>query len=132
MVAFGNLLLNTDFLSKLKVLALEVQGSIVEAVCQEREVTGRTLQDRIEGLGAFGLISHVEAEILHSIRHLGNSAAHEVRAHTTSELATALVVVEHLLNAVYVLPEKAKHLPQEKTKKKKKKPAAQVGKARAK
>ena len=42
---------------------------------------------------------------------MGNKAAHEVKAHTRDELNLAFDVVEHLIKAVYLLPEQAKRLP---------------------
>ena len=42
---------------------------------------------------------------------MGNEAAHKVKAHTPDELNIAFDVVEHLIKAVYLLPEQAKRLP---------------------
>ena len=85
--------------------------AIVETVCRERNSPGRVLADRIGGLVALNLITQTEAEILHDIRFMGNKAAHEVKAHSTQELNLAFDVSEHLLRAVYILPEQAKRLP---------------------
>jgi hypothetical protein len=85
--------------------------SIVEAVCTEKTATGHNLQQRIDALVTLGLITRDGATILHSLRFMGNAAAHEVTAHTESELDTAFDVVEHLLTTVYVLPHAAARLP---------------------
>lgn len=77
--------------------------AIVETVCNERNVQGRNLQERIESLSSLQLIARKEAEILHSLRFMGNAAAHETKAHSSEELNTGLDIVEHLLNTVYLL-----------------------------
>lgn len=50
------------------------------------------------------------AKILHSLRIMGNQAAHKVKPHSEEDLRTAFDVVEHLLQGVYVLPAKASRL----------------------
>jgi Domain of unknown function (DUF4145) len=85
--------------------------AIVETVCREKKSPGRVLEDKIGGLVTLKLITQTEAEILHDLRFMGNKAAHEVKAHSTQELNLAFDVVEHLLKAVYILPEQAKRLP---------------------
>ena len=44
---------------------------------------------------------------------MGNEAAHNVKAHTQTELNLAFDVVEHLLKTVYILPQQTKRLPKE-------------------
>ena len=61
-----------------------------------------------------GVLTKDGAEILHSLRILGNIAAHEVTPHSDDQLAVAMNVVEHLLNGVYILPKAASHLPKRK------------------
>ncbi|MDY3558591.1 DUF4145 domain-containing protein, partial [Gemmata sp. JC673] len=58
------------------------------------------------------VVSGDGAKILHSLRFMGNNAAHEVKGHTAEELTIALGVVEYLLHGVYVMPKKAAKLPQ--------------------
>lgn len=95
---------------KLSILAGIGLRAIVEAVCKEKGVKGRDLTSRIDGLVGEGVITKSGAEILHSIRLMGNDSAHEVKANTDDELTTALEVVEHLLLGVYVIPSKASKL----------------------
>jgi hypothetical protein len=81
--------------------------AIVEAVCTEKSAVGKDLSLQINDLVAKGHITKDGANILHSIRHMGNASAHEIKAHTEEELVTALEVVEHLLQGVYLIPLKA-------------------------
>lgn len=85
--------------------------SLVEVVCKERNSPGHNLEKRIDGLVDKGDLTPAGAAILHSLRTMGNEAAHEVKAHTSQDLATAFEVVEHLLTGIYILPAKASNLP---------------------
>lgn len=84
--------------------------AIVEAVCESQAANGDNLFKRIDDLVVKGVTTPSGAEILHSIRLMGNSSAHEVLANSEEELTTALEVVEHLLSGVYLIPHKAKKL----------------------
>ena len=81
--------------------------AIVEAVCEEKAATGKNLLQQIDDLTSKGIITNAGAEILHSIRLMGNDSAHKVQANSEAELTTALEVIEHLLLGVYLIPKKA-------------------------
>lgn len=85
--------------------------ALVEVVCKQRNAPGGNLQQRIDGLVQTGDLTSAGAAILHSLRTMGNDAAHEVKAHSSEDLATAFEVVEHLLTGIYILPAKAANLP---------------------
>lgn len=76
---------------------------VVEAVCNDLEITGRSLETRINKLVGAGHISKSDAERLHAIRFMGNDAAHEIRRPHDGALRVALKIVEHLLQSVYIL-----------------------------
>ncbi|MFU8886224.1 MAG: DUF4145 domain-containing protein [Cyanobacteriota bacterium] len=76
---------------------------VVEAVCNDLEITGRSLETRINKLASAGHISKSDAERLHAIRFMGNDAAHEIRGPHDGALRVALKIVEHLLQSVYIL-----------------------------
>ena len=84
--------------------------AIVEAVCQEKAAAGHNLEKRIDSLADMGFITKDGAKILHSLRIMGNKAAHEVKANSEAELGIALDVVEHLLRSVYIIPKRAQKL----------------------
>jgi hypothetical protein len=63
--------------------------------------------EQIDDLTKQGVLTTDGAAILHKLRTLGNTAAHEVKPHTQKQLGLALDVVEHLLMGVYVLPARA-------------------------
>lgn len=99
---------------KLSILAGVGLRAIVEAICKERHATGKDLFKKIDDLVTQGVITRDGGDILHLIRVMGNDAAHEVKANTEEELATALEVVEHLLKSVYIIPIKAQKIKRKK------------------
>lgn len=99
---------------KLSVLAGIGLRIIVEAVCSEKNASGKDLKEKIDDLVSQGLVTKDGADILHSIRLLGNKAAHETQTNTEDELFSAFEVVEHVLKAVYIIPKKAQKLKKSK------------------
>ncbi|HDL8254809.1 TPA: DUF4145 domain-containing protein, partial [Yersinia enterocolitica] len=49
----------------------------IEAICNEQNINGKELSTRINNLASKGLISKKDSIRLHSIRFMGNDAAHE-------------------------------------------------------
>lgn len=86
----------------LTLAGLGLRGTI-EAVCNERNITGRNLEVRIAKLATQGLISSKDAERLHAIRFLGNDAAHEIKKPTDPQISVALKIINHLIQSVYLL-----------------------------
>ena len=68
------------------------------------------LEGRIAGLQEKGLLTHSSAQILHQHRYLGNSAVHELARPSSDELKLAVEIIEHVLEQLYELPEKAAKL----------------------
>lgn len=80
--------------------------ALVESVCKEKKVPGENLKEKIDELAKIGVLNSSQQHILHLIRTLGNKAAHEVKPHSEGQLALAMNVVEHLLDGVYIMPQK--------------------------
>lgn len=78
--------------------------AIIETVSKEKNAEGSNLFNKINDLVTKGVLTQEGSDILHKLRALGNNAAHEVKAHKPIELNLAMDVVEHLLQAVYILP----------------------------
>jgi hypothetical protein len=73
-------------------------------------VRRENLEGRIAGLQEKGLLTQPSAQTLHEHRYLGNSAVHELARPSTDELKLAIEIVEHVLEQLYELPEKAAEL----------------------
>ncbi len=97
--------------NKLPILAGIGIRAILEAVCKEKSAVGDNLKNKIDSLSSMGFITEDGAKILHSLRFIGNKAAHEVKAHTETEINTAFDVIEYLLKGVYIIPKQAENLP---------------------
>ncbi len=87
--------------------------ALVESVCKDRKATGN-LYNMIESLVKSGDLKRGEADILHKLRFMGNSAAHEAKPHNESDLTLSFDIVEHLLISVYLLEIRADQLPDNK------------------
>jgi hypothetical protein len=70
----------------------------------------KDLEGRIGGLQEKGLLTRSSAQTLHEHRYLGNAAVHELARPSTDELKLAIEIVEHVLDQLYELPEKAAEL----------------------
>jgi hypothetical protein len=82
--------------------------ALVEGICADQEITGRNLEARIEGLSTI-LPKNIVSN-LHSIRFMGNDAAHELNPPPQDELRLAIEICEDLLNFIYELDYKASQL----------------------
>jgi Domain of unknown function (DUF4145) len=93
-----------------KVLAGGGLRAIVEAICKDRSIKGKNLQEKIDRLVGEGLLAKPQADLLHEERYLGNAALHELEAPADSDLTLGFEIIEALLITIYVLPAKAKRL----------------------
>jgi len=80
----------------------------------------KDLEGKISGLHDKGVLTKKHADILHNLRFLGNEAVHELDQPSTNELALALDIIHHILDALYEIPEKAETLRDNMARRKKK------------
>ena len=84
--------------------------AILETLCKDKAAKGNNLFKQIDDLVTQGILTPGRASVLHQIRTLGNLSAHEAAPHTPAQLSLAMAVVDHLLEEVYILPEKTQRL----------------------
>lgn len=65
------------------------------------------LEGKISGLCEKGILTKSNANILHEHRYLGNSAVHELTRPAEEDLRLAIEIIEHVLESLYEIPEKA-------------------------
>jgi Domain of unknown function (DUF4145) len=82
--------------------------ALVEGISADKGITGRNLEDKIEGMTTL-LPKNIVAN-LHNFRFMGNKAVHELESPTEFEITLALNVIEDILNFLYDLDYKAKML----------------------
>ena len=83
--------------------------AILEAVCKGKNAKGKELYKKIDYLIEKGILtenifSKNNLNIFHELRILGNYAAHEIKAENNDQISSALKVIEHLLQGLYILP----------------------------
>lgn len=91
--------------------------AIIESVCREKTPYREwwtNLYNGIEALSADGILSLTQVEFLHACRFMGNNAAHEIAAAPIEQLISALDIIEALLMTIYILPDKANMIAQNK------------------
>ena len=75
------------------------------------------LEGKIGGLCEKGILTDKFAVTLHEHRYLGNSAVHELSRPAEHDLRLAIEIIEHVLESLYEIPEKAEVLRTNRTKK---------------
>ncbi len=110
---------------------------MVEGICADQSITdgpvvvpakgGGTqvvrkdnLEGKIFGLCEKGVLTKSNADTLHEHRYLGNEAVHELAQPSNAELKLAIDIIEHTLEQVYEIPEKAVELKQQMARRKSK------------
>ena len=111
--------------------------AIIEGICADQKITDGpvqvtkgdgsthtvrkdTLEGKIAGLGEKEILAQDNTTILHEHRFLGNEAVHELTQPSSDELSLAIDIMEHTLDALYELPDKAAELKRMKAKRLKK------------
>lgn len=78
-------------------------------------IRNKSLAGKIDGLHEKGILTKASAEILHEHRFLGNEAIHELHVPTKEVLGLAMDIIEHMLNDLYEIPDKAEYLRKKRT-----------------
>ncbi len=82
--------------------------AVVEAICIDKAITGRSLELKINNLLKSRFITDKEAERLHAVRFMGNDSVHEMAVPNENALYVVLEIIEHLLNNLYIIDNHAK------------------------
>jgi hypothetical protein len=110
--------------------------ALVEGICADRGIAdgpisvpakgGGTqvvrkgnLEGKIAGLEEKRILTQTSAQTLHQHRYLGNEAAHELARPSAEELGLAIEIIEHTLEHLYEIPERAEALRRTTAKRKK-------------
>ncbi len=82
--------------------------SLLEGICADKEIVGKNLREKIDNMNT--ILPQNIVSNLHSIRFIGNEAAHKLSSPSTNDLKLAVELCEDLLNFTYELDYKAKSL----------------------
>jgi len=75
-----------------------------------KESRSKLLVGKIAGLCEKEILTKNSADMLHEHRFLGNDAVHELAQPTQRELRLAIEIIEHILEQIFEIPEKAEAL----------------------
>ena len=126
--------------NNLRILCAAGLRAIIEGICSSQKITdgpvykedgitpalkkdgitsvrSNKLDGQIAGLHEKGILTKASADILHEYRFLGNEAMHELHKPTKEVLGLAMDIIEHMLNDLYDIPDKAEDLRQKRAKK---------------
>jgi hypothetical protein len=82
--------------------------AVIEGICADKGIKGKNLEDKINRL-----VFHIQEKYvqdLHTIRFLGNDAAHELETPQEDELKLAIEICESLMDYLYELDYKSNKL----------------------
>ncbi len=97
------------FNNHLFVLCAAGLRTLIEGICDDKNMKGKNLEDKINNL--VGILPANIVASLHSFRFIGNEALHELTTPNPDDLQLAIEVSEDLLNFLYELDYKASLLP---------------------
>ena len=98
------------FKNNFRILSAAGVRALVEGICLNKGVKGGNLEEKIEGLAKNGILTKDNAAILHTHRHLGNEAVHELATPSNQELSLSIRIIEHILDNIYEFPAKKEAL----------------------
>ncbi len=84
--------------------------AILEGICKDKGITDDNLDKKIQEMCKQGFIAKQHESILHKLRFLGNEVLHELQKPTQEEISAALDIIEHVIESLYEIERKAKHL----------------------
>lgn len=87
----------------------------VEAICLHQQAAGNSLFHKISDLVTKQCLVQSQADYLHEMRYLGNSALHEIEEQTQGDIDEGLRIIEGMINTLYVLPHSAAALKAKRT-----------------
>ncbi|WP_223649859.1 DUF4145 domain-containing protein [Hymenobacter psoromatis] len=82
--------------------------AVVEAICLDKNITGRDLAAKINSLARNRFITDKESERLHTVRFMGNDSVHDMSVPKEKALHVLLEIIEHLLSNLYIIDHHAK------------------------
>lgn len=77
--------------------------AIIEAICIDQDIAGRSLDLKINNLVRNKLITEKDGHRLHTIRFLGNDSVHDMDVPKEKKLRIALDIAENLLKNLYLI-----------------------------
>lgn len=96
------------FNSDLHMLSTVGLRSLIEGICDDKNITGGNLEKKIDGLS--NILPQNITTNLHNLRYMGNIAIHNLNPPKRSDLKIGIEISEDLLNFIYELDYKTSQL----------------------
>ncbi len=80
--------------------------AIIESICLEKRITGKSLEVKINNMKKAGIITMADRDRFHSVRFLGNDSIHEIKTPERRTLLVVLELIEGILKNLYIYDEK--------------------------
>ncbi len=78
--------------------------TVIEGVCDHQGAKGRSLDKKIDSLAEIGCLNKRQAESLHTLRNVGNAAAHEAANLDPDQIELAWESLDMILRCSYSSP----------------------------
>lgn len=76
--------------------------AVIESICLDKNINGRTLEMKINNMQKAGIITMADRDRFHSVRFLGNDSVHEIKTPERKTLLVVLEIIEGILKNLYV------------------------------
>lgn len=80
--------------------------AVIESICLDKQVSGKTLEAKINNMQKAGIITLADRNRFHSVRFLGNDSVHEIKTPERRTLLGVLEIIEGILKNLYVYDER--------------------------
>lgn len=80
--------------------------AVIESICLDKQISGKTLETKINNMKKAGIITMEDRDRLHSVRFLGNDSVHEIKTPERRTLLVVLEIIEGILKSLYIYEEK--------------------------
>lgn len=80
--------------------------AVIESICLDKQISGKTLEVKINNMKKAGIITMEDRDRLHSVRFLGNDSVHEIKTPERRTLLVILEIIEGILKSLYIYEEK--------------------------
>ena len=80
--------------------------AVIESICLDKQISGKTLELKINNMKKAGIITMEDRDRLHSVRFLGNDSVHEIKTPERRTLLVVLEIIEGILKSLYIYEEK--------------------------
>ena len=80
--------------------------AVIESICLDKQISGKTLEIKINNMKKAGIITMEDRDRLHSVRFLGNDSVHEIKTPERRTLLVVLEIIEGILKSLYIYEEK--------------------------